>query len=107
MQKNIDIELIVVDDGSDENYFTEIEELLAEFKFDRYVLLSSNKNKGTVYNCYRALINARGEYIKGLSPGDYLYDENTLANLYDYAKSHSIDICFGNAIYYSDDDNSF
>ena len=107
LQKNIDIEIIVVDDGSNENYFTEIEELLAEFKFDRYVLLASSRNKGTVYNYYRALINARGEYIKGLSPGDYLYDENTLANLYDYAESHSIDICFGNAIYYSDDDNGF
>lgn len=107
LQKDINIEIIVTDDGSTENYFPEIEDLFAEFEFNNYVLFASEKNRGTCFNHYRALINARGKYTKEISPGDYLYNECTLSKFYAYAESHSVDICFGNAIYYSNDDNGF
>lgn len=107
MQKNIKLEIIVADDGSVINYFEDIKKIFSKYYFEEYTLLPSSENKGTCENFYRATILARGEFVKGISPGDYLYDENTLADFYRFSRANVIDVCFGDVIYYSDDNRGF
>ena len=106
-QKNIKLEILVADDGSCDNHFDKIVALFNRYCFSDYILFPAEKNRGTCINLYRALINTRGKYGKGLSPGDYLYDESTLVDFYNFAEKNKADICFGNAIYYSDDEQGY
>lgn len=107
LQKNISIQIIVADDGSAINYFEDIEKIFLKYSFKEYILLPSSENKGTCENFYRTTMVAKGEFIKGISPGDYLYDENTLAEFYLFSKKNAVTVCFGDAIYYSDDSRGF
>lgn len=107
LQENIKIQIIIADDGSENNYFEDIEKLFLGFDFNEYILLPSSENRGICENFYRGVVLARGEFIKGISPGDYLYDENTLAGFFSFSRENSVDVCFGDAIYYSDDRRGF
>ena len=71
-----DIEVIVIDDGSDDGtwdeltrYFTAHEELNA-------VLLYNSINKGLGYTVNRILDAAKGDYIVLLDSDDYFYTDN-------------------------------
>lgn len=105
-QKNITFEIIVTDDGSAVDYFDEIEAFFKRNKFYNYKLIKNKTNIGTVKNFYNALKKAKGEYVFATSPGDLLYDENTLVDLYDFAQNKNVEICFGDAVYYSNDKNN-
>lgn len=105
-QKNTTFEIIVTDDGSSKDYFDEIEDFFKRNKFFNYKLIKNKTNIGTVNNFYNALKKARGEYIFATSPGDMLYDDNTLMDLYEFSKGKSLEICFGDAVYYSNEDNN-
>lgn len=107
LQENIKLEIIVADDGSEINCFEDIEKLFYQFNFEEYTLLPSSENKGTCENLYRAAVLARGEFIKGISPGDYLFDQNTLAEFYKFSRENAVEACFGDAVYYSDDSRGF
>lgn len=100
-QKNINFEIIISDDGSEEDYFYEAERFFAEHGFSDYKLVKNIKNLGTVNNYYSALCHAKGEYTYGISPGDMLYNEYTLSDLYAFSKEREISVCFGDAIYYN------
>lgn len=99
-QVNIDLQLIVADDGSQNNSFCEVERLLSKLNFNNFELISAKTNQGTVNNIYMALMRAKGEFIKLLSPGDYLYKPDTLFKWYNYCKLNNYSLSFGNAIYY-------
>ena len=99
-QKGITYEIIISDDGSKENHFKQIKKLFNDLSFDAYQLISHDTNNGTCINYYNAVMKANGEYIKPISPQDFLYDENTLLNWYNYMKEYNIDVSFGRAIYY-------
>lgn len=99
-QKNINIEIIITDDGSRINYFDKIENLMSEYKFSKYLLLTAEKNEGTVKNQYKGVLKASGKYIKDISPGDALYDENTLNKWYHWMEENQIIVSFGSAVYY-------
>lgn len=107
MQTDINLEIIVTDDGSKDNMFDKIELLFEQNHFQNYLLLPSSVNEGICKNYLRGISTANGEYTKGISPGDYLYDERTLSEYYNYLKVNAIDVCFGNSIYYSDDKKGF
>lgn len=107
MQVDINMEIIVADDGSKDNMFDKIKLLFEQNHFQNYLLLPSSVNEGTCKNFFKGVSKAKGEYTKGISPGDYLYDERTLAEYYNYSKVNTIDVCFGNAVYYSDDKRGF
>ena len=50
------------------------------------VKLSKNKiNQGTVTNMLHAVELASGQWIAGISPGDYVYDASTVRWVLDYA----------------------
>ncbi len=105
-QKNIDYELIISDDGSTGNDIGRIVEYLTVKNFNSYKIVKSNKNQGTIKSLISGLAVAKGEFIKPISPGDFLYDENTLRKLYDFMKSNGLKCVFGNVIYYHKSSNS-
>ncbi len=102
LQKDIHIEIIVVDDGSEDNLFIKIRNFFYEYNFKEYILMDSDINQGTCINIYRGAKAAKGKYLKCISPGDYLYEETTLKQMYEYAEKNNADVCFGEAIYYSE-----
>lgn len=106
-QKNISFEIIIADDGSKENNFELIKSFFDEISFSNYQLIGNKKNNGTCLNLYNAILKAQGEYIKPISPQDFLYDDKTLYNWYNYVKKNNIKVSFGNAVYYKNDNNQF
>lgn len=104
-QKDITFEIIVADDGSKENHFEQIKSLFDDFSFINYQFIGNDKNCGTCKNLYNALKNANGEFVKPISPQDFLHNEKTLYNWYKYMKEENIQVSFGNAVYYEKDDD--
>lgn len=71
-QKGVDFEIVVTDDGSDNNLFQELEEYFCEAGFKNYRLTAFESNKGTTWNVYNGLKHCNGIYVKLISPGDYI-----------------------------------
>lgn len=106
-QKNISFEVIISDDGSKENiYFEEAEKMLKEYDINNYTLLKNKKNLGTVKNICNALKKANGKYVYLISPGDYVYNDTTLSDFYNFAESKNAKICFGDYLMYVYKDNN-
>ncbi len=99
-QKNIRFEIIISDDGSENDHFSQIKEYFDETNFRDYILTKCKRNMGTVENYNNALQNSRGEYVFATSPGDILFDDRVLSDLYNFARSNHSLITFGNAVYY-------
>lgn len=102
-QVDVSYEIIVADDGSKENYSEEIKSYFANIGFKDVIYSFSKENHGTVLNLYNAVQLARGEYVKAISPGDYLFDAHALKNYYDVFKKKRADMVFGKAQYYTTD----
>ncbi len=99
-QKSIHVQLIICDDGSPENFFDEIKGYLHSQKFEDYKLVESKENRGTCINYYGGVKLAEGKYVKGISPGDYFYDENVLNNWFVFLETNNVDLSFGRAVFY-------
>ena len=104
-QKEVEIEVIVSDDGSVDNCFEQCKELFVKYHFDSYSLVPSTENQGTVLNLQKGLKCCHGEYIKPISPGDFIYSETTLSHWYSEMKKVGADVSFGNYISYASDNN--
>jgi len=102
-QKDIKCEVIISDDGSDVDWFNEIREYFKEKCFSDYRLIKNKDNVGTVKNIYNSVCEAKGKYVFCTSPGDYLHDEMTLCDFFNYSEKSNSSIVFGNAVYYSVD----
>ena len=98
MQKGVSLEIIVADDGSSEFFEENIREML-EGVVD-YQIIAHEQNQGTVKNLLDVMQVAQGRYIKPVSPGDYLYDENTLKAAADFMDTHEACAMFGDMAYY-------
>ena len=105
IQKGIKFEIIVTDDGSQKDYFKEVIVFFERNNFKNYRLIKNEINIGTVNNFYNALIISKGKYIFGISPGDMVYDENSLFSIFDFAEKNKAKVCFGDAVYYSNFNN--
>lgn len=103
-QRNVDFDIVVSDDGSEENYFDKAEEFLKENNFSDYRFIANKQNQGTVKNTISALQNVESKYVKLISPGDFLYNENVLSEFVDFAEKNPAVAYFGNAVYYSVDE---
>lgn len=101
-QEDISLEIIIADDGSKETYEKEIRGFFKKVGFNNYKLLFNKKNQGTVYNLLGAVEAAEGKYVKPISPGDYLYAENSLALMYAFMEENSALAAFGRAVFYCD-----
>lgn len=105
LQKNVSMEIILVDDGSDNNFFAEVRKLYKDFSFDNHVEIGHKRNVGTVKNLYSGIEIARGKYIKMLSPGDLLYSDYSMARILRYMDNMNASLCFSEAVYYCENNN--
>lgn len=100
MQQECSFEVIIADDGSEKFDITLIEDWMKSNSFENYKIVDNKENNGTVKNIYKALLQANGKYIKLISPGDYLYNNYTLHDAYEYIEKNKFNLIFGKAIYY-------
>lgn len=94
-QKDVSYEIVMADDGSDTQFFAEIEEYFNRKNFSDYVIVKANKNVGTVKNLVRALEYVHGKYVKGIGVGDCLYNEYVLREIVRFAERENVKIGFG------------
>lgn len=99
-QKGIDFEIIVADDGSNRFDKDTIENWFQENGFFNYRLVLNPQNQGTMKNAFTGWSVAKGEYIKQLSPGDFLYSNHTLENAVKQMRENNYDLGFGMAASY-------
>ena len=86
------IEIIVVNDGSVDNTYQEIEKLKAE---DDRILLIRKKNEGVTLAREDGIKHSSGDYIFFLDGDDFL-PKNAIENLVNKAISNDADIVLGN-----------
>lgn len=106
LQENVKMQIVVADDGSDNNMFKEIEELFQQYQFNDYVLVANETNQGTTLNFYSGLVMAKGKYLKGISPGDYLYSGTTLSKWVEFMETGHYDCSFGDAVFYKNENEA-
>lgn len=104
-QKNVDFEVIIADDGSEHDCFDKVEQYLEEHNFTYYTLVKNPVNQGIVKNVLSAVNVAKGNYIKLISPGDFLYDEETLEQFVAFAEKNPAAIYFSNLFYFSKEED--
>lgn len=100
-QKGISFEIIVADDGSKNNNFSALKDFFYSLNFNDFKFVENKINQGTVKNVISALKVCSGQYVKAISPGDFLYDENTLRIFGDEIEKTKAEVYFGRAVYYS------
>lgn len=106
-QKHVKMQIIITDDGSENNLFSEMKELFDNMGFHDYKLLTHAKNQGTCLNYYDGILESKGEYIKGISPGDYFAEEYSLYHWIEFMRTNQCRISFSDAIYYKIDNGKF
>lgn len=104
-QKNINYEVIITDDGSKLKDFSWLPEYFGLHSVKKYTVLEHPQNMGTLKNLLAGISKATGDYVFLTSPGDILFDEMVLKDLYEFAHSEHYELCFGNAIFYSNKDD--
>lgn len=98
-QRNVQIELVVSDDGSPnwDEHKDDIVEYIEKNKSEEICSVVINhlpENKGTVKNCNSALELCQGKYMKGLGPGDELAQSEALAEWVSVAEKLEADVVF-------------
>ena len=84
-----EIEIIFIDDASEDNSFSIVEKLMEKDK--RIVGLKNKKNKGQFYSRNKGILYSRGEYVLVIDPDDLLLND-ILIKLYSMAKQYLLDI---------------
>ena len=85
-----DIEIIAVNDFSNDNTFEILMELSLNDK--RIKIINNTKNYGLLYSRTMGILNSKGEYLMNLDPDDFLIGKNSLETIYNKAKSKNVDI---------------
>ena len=104
-QENVTYEIIIADDGSKFLDKCTIEDWFQENSFNDYFIVANSVNQGTVKNCISGVRLAKGKYIKTISPGDYLYNKDTLFKFKQFIDDNKYRVVFGKAAYYSVSNN--
>lgn len=99
-QRNVIQQIIISDDGSDNNYFCKLKELFKKYSFDNYILLDAQKNEGTCRNLYKALLKTQSQFFKAIAPGDYYFSDDILYKWLNKAVLLDSDVCFGETVCY-------
>ena len=79
-----DFEIVITDDGSENNLFPEIEKYMRAQSFDNFKLVAHEKNQGTVKNLIDGVKACSGKYVRDFGPGDAFYNEKSLGRLYKF-----------------------
>ena len=89
-QNSLNIEIIIVDDGSMDNTVKVVKELMEEDH--RIKLISNLINRGTLYTKTRGVLNAKGKYVLTLDQ-DNLYSVNySFSILYHESENNNLDL---------------
>ena len=107
LQKGVSYEIVIADDGSSDNLSDEISAFFETSGFEDYVLAMSPENHGTVVNVISGVEKASGRYVKLISPGDYLYDEDSLRKLFDCAVKNDAPLVFGDILIFDSNAEEF
>jgi len=97
-QKHINLELIIIDDGSDDTS-AQIADLYAST--DRRIKVIKSKNRGPAAARNIGIRSSIGEFIFFLDSDDYLI-QNTLEYLLDKIKIPNVDLCIGDFLISND-----
>jgi glycosyltransferase involved in cell wall biosynthesis len=99
-QKDVDLEIVVADDGSAENHFSELKDYFDDKNFVNYKLAALEENQGTVRNLANGINSSDAEVVKFISPGDKLANENVLSKWLDNMRSQKCEWSFADCVYY-------
>lgn len=105
LQENAEIQIVVADDGSESDCFDKIRQFFLKHQFEDYILVKNKENRGTVLNYISGLKVCLGDYVKLISPGDYLNGAMCLRMWMDYMDEHHFAATCSEAVYYSLDEN--
>ncbi|MCF0128674.1 MAG: glycosyltransferase [Pseudobutyrivibrio sp.] len=101
-QEGMDFDLVIGDDGSENDLFPEIKAYLEEVGFEKPVKFNKcPENVGTVKNFYNATLLAEGEYIRSISPGDMFCGKTALKDFVNCALEADAAVAFTELIYYN------
>lgn len=95
LQSYTDFEIVITDDGSEDNCFAQIQEYFRKKNYTDYTLIPHKKNQGTVKNIISGLEHCKGRFIRDFGPGDFFYSEKSLEELHSFMVSSNCDVCFG------------
>lgn len=96
-----DYEIIICDDGSDQNNEKQLRQYFAQRNFSKYLLLLHQENRGTVQNFLSGLRAAKAPLAKGLGAGDALAGPEILEEVCAYMESHNTKCLYGNMLAFS------
>ena len=85
-----DIEIIMIDDGSQDNSVNLIKDLMKDEP--RIVLLENGKNKGILYTKAKAILHAKGKYVMTMDEDDIYAQRDSFSLLYNEAEINNLDI---------------
>lgn len=106
-QKGICYEIVISDDGSEDNHREQLIQYFERKNFPNYTLICSQENHGTVCNAISGLENCKGKWVKDISPGDALYDDRCLAQWIECCERNNWLWSFSEAVYYKKTQNGF
>lgn len=106
-QKGVNIELIVTDDGSKNNYFDDLKEFLFNKGFSNFKLVEHKGNQGTVLNVYDGLMKSSGIFVKTISPGDMLASDDVLYKWIQQMVYKDYGWSFSDAVYYCKENDEY
>lgn len=101
MQTFRDFELIIVEDGSDDNSFN----IIKEYRDERIRVFQNSQNKGVVYSRNLGIQKAVGSYI-ALMDADDIAPDDRLEKSYHFLEQHSEYACVYGRIIYIDENDS-
>lgn len=97
-QSGCDYQVIIGDDGSEEDITPEIIELCNKLDFAHFEVVRHEKNLKTVGNVLSCLEKAHGKYVKLVGSGDQLYPQSALKNIVDFCDRNNLKAGFGDII---------
>lgn len=100
-QKNVSFDVVISDDGSKNKEFLCIRQWIKQNKINNVYINSNEENLGTVRNIYSALKYCKSEFVKLISPGDFLYDEFVLRKYFDIFETTGATVVGGEAVYFN------
>lgn len=103
LQQDIRQQIVVADDGTPCDFFPQVRAFLENQGFHDYVLVKLPENGGTVLNLQNGLLSCEGNYVKAISPGDYLNGPHVLADWIGFMQDRQLSMCGADAIYYCPD----
>ena len=98
-QDFLDLEIIIVDDFSQDNSIQIIKELMKEDP--RIILLTNKENKGTLFTKTKGVLYAKGKYVITLDQDNLYTSKFTFSLLYNEAEKNNLDLLGFSSIYTS------